>query len=274
MSTTTAIVAPKTHEKITLKTKDGLMFVYRADTSDIKAIREACGNIDAEGEKKRSSSYERKMRAPLFKIEPDDVWLDCGAQIGSFSVRAAKNGAKKIIAIEPEQDNHAMLKENISRNKFQNVIQVEKCAIVGDPEAVNHKIHLNKTTSTYRHTLLPVKKTTGSEEVPAVSLKDLFDKYPDINAVKVDIEGSEVDVLRSMDWSATQVKKLVFEYSLDHHPVMSKFYDLIDHMKGYFTTVYHVPSLPGRDCVWDTKVTRGANGTLVWCTRGDVRGRA
>lgn len=245
-----------------LATKDGLIFTYRHSTSDIKAIREACGNID--GEKKRSCSYERKRRAPLFKIEATDVWLDCGAQIGSFSLRAIQNGAKKAIAVEPEDDNHRLLVGNVAKNDYTSFIMIEKCAVVDhvDSEA---KTYLYKTFSTYRHTLLPIKNAVGTQEVRCKTLQQIFEEYPDINACKIDIEGREFEVIRSVDWTKTNIQKLVFEYSFDHHPVMAKFHELVDYLKTQFAIVYHIPSLPGRDSVWDVKVTRGANGQLVWC---------
>lgn len=247
---------------VTLKTRDGLEFTYRDATSDIKAIREACGNIDMEGEKKRSSSYTRTARAPLFKIEKDDVWLDCGAHIGSFALRAAKNGCKKVIAIEPEDDNYDLLIKNISNNNMSHVIHVEKCVVVGTKTESN--LLLNKTSSTYRHTLLPVKKVCETQKVACKTLKEFLQEYPEINAVKIDIEGSERDVISSVDWKDTNVSKIVFEYSFDHHPVMNDFHDLVDKLKTQFDGVYHIPSLPPRGKVWDTKITRGANGSLVW----------
>lgn len=250
-----------------LKTKDGLSFVYRAGTSDIKAIREACGNIDAPDEKKRSSSYFRTMREPKFKIDKDDVWLDCGAQIGSFSVRAVKNGAKKVISVEPEDINRSILTENVTRNKFQTETIIVPRAIVASDDMLGKEITLNKTPSTYRHTLLPVKRTIGSQNVTCTTLKQLFLEYPEINAVKVDIEGSEYDVVLSIDWKDTGVRKLVFEYSFDHHPDMNNFYDMIDLLRKQFDVVYHIASLPKRDTFWNTKITRGANGTLIWCVR-------
>jgi FkbM family methyltransferase len=252
---------------VNLQTRDGLKFTYREQTSDIKAIREACGNIDLPGEKKRSSSYERSYRSPIFKCEPDDVWLDCGAQIGSFTLRALKNGVKKVVAVEPEDDNHDLLLRNIGLNLYEPYVTVLKCVVVAEDDINVGDTYLNKTTSTYRHTLLPIKKTTSAQKVNCTTLNEILGKHDDITAVKIDIEGSEYKVVRSVNWKDTKIKKLVFEYSFDHHPVMDKFYDLIDDLRNQFRVVYHIASLPPRGETWNTKVTRGANGHLVWCLK-------
>lgn len=148
------VVAKKSreHTKSQLKTKDGLQFVYRVNTSDIKAIREACGNIDLPEEKKRSSSYMRQVKEPIFMVSPDDVWLDCGAQIGSFSLRAIKNGAKRVVSVEPEHENFDILKENIALNGYTEKIVPLNIAVVASDDIKT--VQLNKTESTYKHTLM------------------------------------------------------------------------------------------------------------------------
>lgn len=116
-------------------------------------------------------------------------------------------------------------------------------------------------------TKVPTTRVVGTQEVDCKTLTRILQDYPDINAIKMDIEGSEHDVIKSTDWSKTNINKLVFEYSFDHSPVMDKFYDLIEYLEMYFSRVYHIPSLPKRGAIWDTKKTRGANGHMVWCIR-------
>ncbi|NBT33588.1 MAG: FkbM family methyltransferase, partial [Rhodobacteraceae bacterium] len=57
----------------------------------------------------KSHVYDRG----IVTIEPCDVWLDAGANIGSFSVLAASKGAS-VVAIEPHPENVSMLKQNVS----------------------------------------------------------------------------------------------------------------------------------------------------------------
>jgi FkbM family methyltransferase len=244
-----------------VKTNDGLVISYRDGTSDIKAIREACGNLV--GESKKTSSYERTRSDPSFRIAPGDAWLDVGGQIGSFALRAAKNGATRVVTVEPEPDNLRLLKLNRKQNGFGIVVVPAACVAGKGSEGT---VVLRKTPSTYKHTLVSGGTSVGTVRVKAVTLKELFERFPEISAVKMDVEGSEYDLLKSIDWKKdTRVDKLVFEYSFDHYPDMQRFYDLITFLRKHFTTVFH--NNIQFDKTWDTKVTRGANGRLVWCVK-------
>ena len=249
---------------VTVETLDGLVIHHRENTSDIKAIKEACAKVP--GDVKKTSSYERVKKAPIFKIEAGDIWLDCGAQIGSFTLRALKNGASHVISVEPEDSSRQLFEKNVAENGYTEKVTLENCAIVPEP-VPGGTLTLHLTKSTYRHTLVDTGKGIGQQTVRAVPLRDLLQKYPQVNACKLDIEGNEKGVLQSVDWRGTNVNKLVFEYSLDLYPELSDFHDLLDWLKEHFTTVYYRNSLPPRGAVWDTKKTRGANGWLVWCLR-------
>lgn len=264
MATSATTQTKNEPELESLKTRDGLTIWYRKGTSDEKAIREACANV--EGEQKRTSSYERTRRAPMFKLEEGDIWLDCGTHIGSFTLRALKNGASKVISVEPEQGSHAILQRNLQVNGLQDKVIVYNNAIVTKMPR-DKQVTLHITPSTYRHTIREGVKHLCTQTVGCIKLSDLLKKHKDVTGVKLDIEGNEKDIICSVDWSRTKVKKLVLEYSLDHHPVLDDFYDMIDHLKATFSTVFFRPSLPPRGAVWDTKITRGANGWLVWCIR-------
>lgn len=253
------------YELDTITTHDNVKFTYRKDTSDIKAIKEAFGGIDT----KRSSSYERIRTLPVFRIEKEDVWLDCGAHIGSFSLRALRNGCKRVICIEPQNDNFELLNMNLYENNkdLSNNVQVKRVALVANEDT--KEISLHCTSSTYRHTTLEIapEKYYEIQTVEACTLtkliKEIYKEFK-INAIKLDIEGNEKNVLKSFDFKSANINKLVFEYSFDHHPVMEEFYDLIDYLKTHFEIVYFRNSIPSRNSIWDTKITRGANGQTIW----------
>ena len=262
----------KEHVITYVETRDGLVILHRKDTSDIKAIKEACANLcdldDPSLPRKVSSSYERIRASPVFRIETGEKWLDCGTQIGSFTLRALQNGAARVVSVEPEDTSAALLAMNVRRNGFTDKHVLERYAIVAKEDMT--VVTLHKTDSTYRHSLIPTIKHVDKMSVAATTLNKLLKKYPDTTCVKFDIEGNEKPVLLSVDWKNTNVKKIVYEYSCDHHPEMDIFHDIADYMRKHFSTVYFIKSVPKRGCTWDTKITRGANGRLVWCTRSDA----
>jgi FkbM family methyltransferase len=55
-----------------------------------------------------------------FQFNPKETFVDVGAYIGSYSLRAAKVG-EEVIAIEPNPESFAMLMKNIKDNNFHNI---------------------------------------------------------------------------------------------------------------------------------------------------------
>jgi len=62
---------------------------------------------------------------PETSIKPGDVVIDCGAHVGVFTAQALRQGASKVVAIEPERVNLECLRRN-----FQNEIASGQVIIV------------------------------------------------------------------------------------------------------------------------------------------------
>ncbi|MDG6908066.1 MAG: FkbM family methyltransferase [Nitrososphaerota archaeon] len=119
-------------------------------------------------------------------ISPDDIVLDIGANVGIFSVYAARS-ACKVIAVEPDKNNFGLLIQNVRVNKLRNVCPV-CCALsdfngTGFLSGKNTNIHL--VTSQNRSPV--VVKTVDR------LLEEL--KVPFVDVVKVDAEGEESKIL-------------------------------------------------------------------------------
>jgi tRNA G37 N-methylase Trm5 len=69
----------------------------------------------------------------LTHISSSDIVVDAGANIGIFTLLAAKK-ARTVIAIEPDPENFEYLKENVRLNKAGNVVLINKALqnYVGD----------------------------------------------------------------------------------------------------------------------------------------------
>lgn len=116
------------------------------------------------------------------------VVLDLGANIGAFSIYAARYGAT-VYAIEPEPHNLDALKNNIEINNMTNNIYVCPYAI-----------------SDYKGTAVINDSGGGSSikddgafgaEVEVMPLNNFFDLYHinSVDVLKIDIEGAEVEVI-------------------------------------------------------------------------------
>jgi FkbM family methyltransferase len=137
------------------------------------------------------------------------VIVDGGANIGLSSIYYANRyPSAKIIAVEPEVSNFAMLERNVRPYKQITPIHaalwnhegfIHLSDPLGEPGAWNK---WGTTTS---------ENGTG-ERVRAVSVRSLIDQFrlSKIDLLKVDIEGSEIELFSTYDWLSL-VNALVVE---------------------------------------------------------------
>ena len=73
----------------------------------------------------RAKTFESKEPETLNWIDnfdSNDTFLDIGANVGIDSIYAAVNNIKKVISIEPDALNYALLNVHIQENRFNNII--------------------------------------------------------------------------------------------------------------------------------------------------------
>lgn len=195
-------------------------FNYRKNTTDENVIKEII----------YKQAYKKKKID--FKIEPDDVWLDGGSHIGVFGLYASQNEAKKVYCFEPEPENFGILNSNaeLIKSKYKTIIETHNFAI-------NQTGGTGKFTlapNTWRHSLMThYKKKLPTIDIPCMALDDVLKKFPDINCIKLDIEGSEIEILKN-DHDFSNIKKLVFEYSFTKNRKMTDFFQCVDKLSKYF----------------------------------------
>ena len=69
---------------------------------------------------------------------------------------------------------------------------------------------------------------------------DILAKYPMINAIKMDIEGIEIDLLEAMDKSDfAGINKLVYEYSFDIDKSIKRFMAIVKKLRTIFKMVHY-----------------------------------
>lgn len=209
-----------------------LNFQIRPDTSDESIINEVLV---------RNVYQKKKIN---FLVEPNDVWLDLGANIGAFSVLALAAGGQ-VVAVEPEPENLDMLASNLELN-FDGGYEILPHAVNTEDKAVD--LYLCQTQyNKSRHTLFP-KKGRQAIQVDGVSLDTILNTYPEVNAIKMDIEGSEIPILEQLDFSLEpQIRKLVFEYSFDIDRSISRFMSIIKKLEGVFSVVHYTKVKPDEE---------------------------
>lgn len=142
--------------------------------------------------------------------------IDAGANIGAFAVWAARRApSATIVALEPVPSTFESLEKNIRANGMQDRIRALQLGLAGDTgerriqtaaESPNHNLVARETP------LPPDQETIG---IRCLSLADLFNRehIPDFDLLKMDIEGSEWEVLMSTPSSLLRnVRHLELEY--------------------------------------------------------------
>lgn len=135
-------------------------------------------------------------------LEAGDVAIDCGANVGLYTVKMAAKGAR-VFAFEPDPAAHAKLLE--ATHEYPN-ITVYNAAVTTQPGPV--KLYLHKWADQD-----PVYWSTGSSllesknnirkdrcvEVEGIVLADFIANLEaQVKLLKMDIEGAEVDVLNQL----------------------------------------------------------------------------
>ena len=127
------------------------------------------------------------MAFVLHALRPDDLFADIGANIGVYSVLAAKNAGASVIAVEPIPSTSVHLKNNIYLNKITQQVTHLQVGVGNE----NGTLAFTNTMDSINH-VVPNHdgKDEGVIEIQVKKLDDIFaDQLPAI--MKMDIEGYE-----------------------------------------------------------------------------------
>ncbi|MBI2634103.1 FkbM family methyltransferase [Candidatus Peregrinibacteria bacterium] len=138
------------------------------------------------------------------------VVVDIGAHIGLFCLYVrAFNRDVKIYAFEPGSGNFQLLKKNLKRNHFEKNIIAKNLAVAGEEGTCE----LYLSPDSHNHSLLKFGTKLGTEKVGAVSLSKILDKTGVVDLIKMDCEGAEFEIIRSLKkHDFERVKNFYLEY--------------------------------------------------------------
>jgi FkbM family methyltransferase len=140
-------------------------------------------------------------------VKPGDVVLDLGANIGYFTVLAAKaiGPGGRVFSFEPEPTNFRYLTKNIEINGFDNVFAFQKAVsdslgttqlFVCDYDSGHHTINRYDGIRAYsrgRHS------EVHSISIDTVTIDQFLDGKTDrVDVIKMDVEGAEALALHGM----------------------------------------------------------------------------
>jgi FkbM family methyltransferase len=114
--------------------------------------------------------------------------LDVGAHIGGYSVVLGRK--IRVVAMEPMPDTWAILDLNVKLNRV-NVRALRAAAYDGHRSAV-------KLRRSSGHSGGDFISPEGDIEAPAYTLDEIWEKHGPFDIIKIDVEGSEVEVLEGL----------------------------------------------------------------------------
>ncbi|HWH79239.1 MAG TPA: FkbM family methyltransferase, partial [Candidatus Binatus sp.] len=130
-------------------------------------------------------------------IRPGMVVLDIGAFVGWYALLAARQVGDrgKVYAFEPDPRNYELLCENLQLNKVHGRVIPLPRAVSDSPGVQQLFLHGGDQS---RSSLIPSDGGEKTTRVTTVVLDDFLDRNLQIDVIKMDIEGGEVNALRGM----------------------------------------------------------------------------
>lgn len=147
------------------------------------------------------------------KLPPNSVLLDIGANIGSITmpVCVARSDVK-VICIEASRKVFSYLEKNISVNKLNNCILVNKAIADSD----NREVGFFNPDDLFGKGSMSLSHTSPTEKVQTITIDSLLAelKIPELDFIKIDIEGFEYFAFKGAEKTLLQTNApdILFEF--------------------------------------------------------------
>lgn len=143
--------------------------------------------------------------------------VDAGANIGLFSILAAKGNADSVIhAFEPNPYNSARLRRNVALNGLEGQIHIHECALGDTDDPILFYLpadnRISDVSSVYRtHAMYFNNFAHDQIQVPCTTIDKFCSEYAFIpQVIKIDVELYELQVLLGMQAVLASLKPVIF----------------------------------------------------------------
>ena len=128
----------------------------------------------------------------LHYLRPGDVFVDVGANVGSYTLLASAEIGARTVAIEPVPSTFLALKANLKLNGLERLVDARNVGLAGEKGS----LRFTRTLDTVNHVATP--DDADAIEVAIETLDDLAPLGSDTDSalIKIDVEGYETEVLR------------------------------------------------------------------------------
>lgn len=135
-----------------------------------------------------------EMAFALHLLRPHDLFVDVGANVGTYTVLAAGCAGARCIAVEPIPSTYRDLVANIRLNELESRVRAVQCGLAAEPGQMS----FTADGDTVNHVLVTGESTGASVPVVVTTLDHVVDgESPAM--VKVDVEGFETKVFEGAE---------------------------------------------------------------------------
>lgn len=246
---------------------------FRPDSTDALVINELLN-------REKGCAYTMQSSVPFsFTLDDHNCVLDIGAHIGVFSRYALEMGCNHVISYEPEPSNFELLTYNLGTidsltDAPHPTIELHRAAVAQGNAAsgtlVRARNQNNGRLNTWRHSLSEHSQYVDrSTKLPSDTQKGLLERFdvqcvpffsedgrqgalvPGVTFVKLDNEGSEIDILLSPKASERSswldITQLVVEWSFTKERRVDVFHQMIQNLREAGFEVFY----EGMGSWWD-----------------------
>ena len=148
------------------------------------------GMIGATGDYYCGLREHEDMGFLLHVLQPGDLFVDAGANIGSYSILAGSCVGVDVMAFEPIPSTFSWLQKNIKVNALENKVRAMNVGLAEKKGT----IHFSSNLDVRNHVLLKNEENLPFIEIDVVTLDDALNgKSPAV--IKIDVEGFEIQTL-------------------------------------------------------------------------------
>lgn len=159
-------------------------------------------------------------------IQNGETWMDCGGNVGAFTLLACSKGAK-VTVYEPDPFNCEMIKKNLELNGFN--AEIKQAALMhNDTKEV--MLFIGNNGNVWQNSIVKKWNNKGIK-VPCLNF-EIESNYFD--CCKMDIEGAEMLILEN---TKKVFSKLVYEWSFDIDGSLNRFRKVIDAQRLIYSSV-------------------------------------
>ena len=133
------------------------------------------------------------------RVQPGDVVIDCGANVGTFTREALNAGASKVVAVEPSEGNVESLKRNFAAEIAAGRVVVYPKGVWHREEVLEFSSYDNSALDSFVMKDRPHSETKARIVRLSVTTLDKIVaelKLETVHFIKMDVEGAERHALR------------------------------------------------------------------------------